>query len=292
MKIQMIPGRGPVFDAPLQSPGDLDHLTVPTSADDLWERLSYVYEAITLTRHELQGRVPLIGFSGAPWTLMAYMIEGGGSKGFNRAKRWLFQYPNESEQLLDILADAVADHLYGQIRAGAQAVQIFDSWAGELTPEDFERFSWPRLRSISRRIRSYFSEMVLSEAEMVPPIILFAKGCRRAIELSANMSREDIQVEGFDVIGIDYSLSAEDARQLAGDSYTLQGNLDPVVLFAPDEVIERRVESMLLGFGVQQRFPLIANLGHGMLPEHDPSKANVFIEAVHKISEKLLSKTE
>ena len=191
MEVEMVQGKGPSFLKPLDSPKDLGRLTKV----DVRKDLGYVLEAIRLTRAKLAGRVPVIGFCGAPWTLMAYMIEGGGSKTWEKAKRWLFDYPEESKHLLDRIANVCASFLVEQVLAGAQLLQVFDSWAGELTPYDFRTFSLPYLRNIAIEVKDKLDTLSVEP----PPMILYAKG-------AINHSLVDISKAGFDVVGIDHTV--------------------------------------------------------------------------------------
>ncbi|EGG18261.1 uroporphyrinogen decarboxylase [Cavenderia fasciculata] len=263
LEVQMIPGKGPHFPQPLKTPEEMSRLIYPV---DVHSSLKYVFEAITLTRHRLGGRVPLIGFTGAPWTLMAYCIEGGGISGgnLNAAKGWLYNHKEASHKLLRMLTDVCIDYLVGQIEAGAQAIQVFDSWAGELSPHLFYEFAQPYLLEIAEKVRAKHPNI---------PLILFAKGANHALEsLAANSV--------YDVLGIDWTIDPTQAR-LITEKYkkTLQGNLDPAVLYCPKEIVDEQVEKMIQGFGIQR---YIANLGHGMQPQHNPDSANNFINSIHK----------
>ncbi|MEZ4701929.1 MAG: uroporphyrinogen decarboxylase [Rhodothermales bacterium] len=260
MDVEMIKGRGPVFKAPLASPSDMARLRSP----DLRAALDYVFEALTLTRHKLAGRVPLIGFCGAPWTLMAYMIEGSGSKTFSLAKTWLFRHPDESRALLQDITDRLVEYLSLQIQAGAQLVQVFDTWAGLLSPEAFNRFCLPYLAQIAERLKALHPEV---------PATVFAKGAHYALD--------DLADTGYDVIGLDWTMDPRAARRVVAGRAALQGNLDPCVLYADPMAIRRAVRDMLDAFGPNGH---IANLGHGMHPDHDPAHAAAFIEAVQEIS--------
>lgn len=262
MDVRIVPGEGPCFSIPLDDPKDLERLLTP----DVSNELGYVFDAITRTREDLAGRVPLIGFCGAPWTLMAYMVEGGGSKHFVKVRSWLYRYPSASRDLLHLLTDLLVEYLIGQIDAGAQALQVFDSWAGLLGPTEFEKFVMPTLRDISRRVK---------QARPHVPLIIFARGAHYA---PAMLDDTD-----FDVISLDWSMDPRVVRLAVGEK-VLQGNLDPAVLFADPDVIRREVRRMLTEFGPTRH---IANLGHGMHPDHDPERARVFIDAVHEISEAL-----
>ena len=260
LEVRMVKGFGPHFPEPLAGPDDLRRLRKP----DVTESLGFVFEAIRLIRSELNGRVPLIGFCGAPWTLMAYMIEGGGSKTFARSKTWLYRYPEASHRLLGNLTDVLVEYLSAQIRAGAQVIQVFDSWAGMLGPDAFRTFTLPYLKSIASRLKERHPDI---------PLIVFAKG--------ANYAIADLAASDYDVVGLDWTVDPAEARRTVGDTASLQGNLDPVVLYAEPEVIRREVKRMLEAFGPYRH---IANLGHGMYPDHNPDHARVFIDSVHEYS--------
>ncbi|XP_063283777.1 uroporphyrinogen decarboxylase isoform X2 [Pelobates fuscus] len=197
MEIRMEPGRGPVFPEPLQTPEDLQKLK---SKVDVKQELGYVFRAITLTRHKIAGKVPLIGFTGAPWTLMTYMIEGGGSNTMSKAKRWLYQQPSASHQLLRQLTDIIVEYLVGQVAAGAQALQVFESHAGILGPQQFADFSLPYLQEISRRVK----EKLKAEGLEQVPMIVFAKDAHYALE---NLSQS-----GYEVVGLDWTIRPQEAR--------------------------------------------------------------------------------
>ncbi|CAN2390483.1 Uroporphyrinogen decarboxylase, partial [Pristimantis euphronides] len=217
MEIRMEPGRGPVFPEPLMGPEDLQKLKPIV---DVSQELGYVFRAINLTRHKIAGQVPLIGFSGAPWTLMTYMIEGGGSNTMSKAKRWLYQNPDASHQLLRQLTDVIVDYLVGQVAAGAQALQVFDSHAGCLGPQQFADFSLPYLREISRRVKQKLNVEGLEQV----PMIVFAKDAHYALE--------DLSQSGYEVVGLDWTIRPQEAREKTGKRVTLQGNLDPCALYA------------------------------------------------------------
>ncbi|XP_040264130.1 uroporphyrinogen decarboxylase [Bufo bufo] len=268
MDVRMEPGRGPVFPEPLKGPEDLQKLK-PTV--DVSQELGYVFRAITLTRHKIAGQVPLIGFTGAPWTLMTYMIEGGGSNTMSKAKRWLYQNPSASHQLLQNLTDVIVDYLVGQVAAGAQALQVFESHAGCLGPRQFADFSLPYLREISRRVKQKLKAEGLEQV----PMIVFAKDAHYALE--------DLSQSGYEVVGLDWTIRPQEAREKMGKRVTLQGNLDPCALYASKENIEEMVKNMLEAFGCRG---YIANLGHGLYPDMDPEHVGAFISAVHKYSDK------
>lgn len=260
LEVQMVKGKGPHFPEPLRGPDDLKRLLDV----DVREELAYVMDAITLTRKELGGRVPLIGFSGAPWTLMAYMIEGGGSKTFSASKAWLFREPEASHALLQRITDACAEYLIAQIEAGAQLVQVFDSWAGLLSPNAFATFALPYLTQIADRLAAAHPDV---------PRIVFARGAHYATTALSHTQ--------YTVIGLDWTMDPRRARGQAGPRAALQGNLDPSALYAEPDVIEANVKDMLRAFGPVGH---IANLGHGMHPDHDPDHARAFIEAVQEHS--------
>ncbi|WFD31763.1 uroporphyrinogen decarboxylase [Malassezia sp. CBS 17886] len=290
LDVEMLPGKGPSFPDPLNTPKDMGRL----HKVDVDKDLGYVLEAIRVTRKKLNGRVPLIGFCGAPWTLMAYMIEGGGSKTWDKAKTWLYNEPQASRQLLERISSVCAQFLVAQIRAGAQLVQVFDSWAGELTPADFRSFALPYLRAIAVEVRDSLACM----STRAPPMIVFAKG-------AVNHSLHELAQSGYDVVGLDYYIEPAEARRIvkeaaktavkcpqnagnkeAGHTVALQGNMDPAVLYAAPEVIQQRVERMLHlntgGFGGEGAY--ICNLGHGITPGVDPAHMRTFLKAVRHTS--------
>lgn len=260
LEVEMVKGKGPHFPNPLNMPDDLPTLRVP----DIQADLGYVLEALTLTRRHLAGRVPLIGFCGAPWTLMAYMIEGGGSKTFQKSKAWLYRYPEASHLLLQRITDVLIDYLSAQIEAGAQLVQVFDSWAGLLSPAAFEVYCLPYLRRIATRVAAAHPEV---------PKIVFAKGAHYAMDALGQ--------SGYEVVGLDWTMNPRKVREQVGTDIALQGNLDPCVLYAEPAIIRSEVKQMLDAFGPVGH---IANLGHGMHPTHDPEHARAFIEAVQELS--------
>ena len=268
----MKPKEGPVFTEPLVEPTDIErklNLNV-----NVKEELKYVYDAITLTRTRLDGKVPLIGFSGAPWTLFAYMIEGSTSKTQSKAKRWLYKYEEESLKLLDCLADLIIVYLIEQIKAGAQLVQLFESHLGYLTPDLFKKFSLPYLKKIVQQVRAGLR----SEKIDLVPIIFFGKdGDHFAIEQLAKGENY------FDVISVDWTIEPKFARSLVGDDITLQGNLDPCALYSNSANLDQLVKEMIAKFGKEKH---IANLGHGIYPDMDPESVKVFVDAVHKHSKK------
>jgi len=257
MKVEMKPGVGPVFDNPLVNPQHLERLVIP----DVKHELKYVFDAITLTRNKLEGKVPLIGFTGAPWTLMSYMIEGGGSKTQSKAKKWLYQHPEASTKLLKILTDVNVDYLVEQVRAGAQLLQIFESNAEYLGHREFSRFVLPTLVEINTRVKE---------------MTIFAKG--------GHFVLEELGKSGYDVVGLDWTVEPEIGRQKVGQDVTLQGNLDPCALYAPADQLQIMVKDMVAKFGKKR---WIANLGHGIYPDMEPDSVHNFVTAIHKFTEKL-----
>jgi uroporphyrinogen decarboxylase len=256
MALSVDEGVGPRFHRPLRAPADFAALRDMCPE----EHLGYVLDALRLARRELADRVPLIGFAGGPWTLMSYMIEGQGSKSFTQAKRLLVQQPAVAHALLGRLARAVGEFLAAQVRAGAQAVQLFDSWASALGPRDFREFALP-----------YLAEAVRTAAGAGAPVIAFAPGAGWALEEIAAATRAD-------VLGVDWQTDAAEARRrLGGQPVALQGNLDPSWLYAPPATIRARTREMLDAFGGRGH---IANLGHGIHPDVPVEHARAFVDAV------------
>ncbi|KAJ2890864.1 Uroporphyrinogen decarboxylase in heme biosynthesis [Coemansia aciculifera] len=276
LEVQLVPGKGPHFPEPLRTPDDLARLVDLKPGFSVDAELDYLYKALTNTRHALDGQVPLLGFVGAPWTLMAYMIEGGGSKTLALAKTWLFAHRSAAHELLARVADVAAQFLIGQVRSGAQALQVFESWAGELGPQDFTEFSLPYLALIAARVKAVFPDV---------PMTVFARGAHYALEQLATDTL-------YDVISLDWTIDPRAARRRVDTalasrtngvprSVVLQGNLDPTVLLGDEHVIRERTAEMCQAFGSSRH---IANLGHGMMPSHDPERLRVFLEAVHQSS--------
>lgn len=256
-------GEGPKFRKPIRSEADVDALAVIKPAQDL----PYVINAVSTIRKELNGRVPLIGFSGSPWTLATYMIEGGSSRDFRRAKEMLYNQPEVMHKLLDVLAESVIVYLNAQITAGAQAVQIFDTWGGALSYAAYQEFSLKYMQKIvNGLIREHEGRQV--------PVILFTKGGGQWLELLANT--------GATALGLDWTTDIAQARSRVGNQVALQGNMDPTILYAKPERIRTEVASILAAYGKGSGH--IFNLGHGITPEVDPVHAGVFINAVHEFS--------
>ncbi|HFD80107.1 MAG TPA: uroporphyrinogen decarboxylase [Gammaproteobacteria bacterium] len=256
-------GEGPRFERPLREPRQIEALGVP----DPETELRYVMDAVRTIRRELDGRVPLIGFSGSPWTLATYMVEGGSSKDFAITKTMLYERPALLDRLLDTVTRAVTGYLNAQIEAGAQAVMIFDTWGGALTPDDYCHFS---LKPMERIIQGLKRE---NEGRRVP-VILFTKNGGQWLEAMAET--------GADALGLDWTTRIGDARRRVGDQVALQGNLDPSVLYASPETIRRQVARVLESFGKGNGH--VFNLGHGIHPGVRPEHAGAMIEAVHELS--------
>lgn len=256
-------GEGPKFKRPLRTAADIESLTVVNTASDL----TYVTDAVRLIRRELQNTVPLIGFSGSPWTLATYMVEGGSSKDFRRTKALIYDQPDLAHILIDKLVDSVADYLNAQIDAGAQAVQIFDSWGGALSHEAYVEFSLiPMQRIIAKLKRA-------SEGRAVP-VIVFTKGGGQWLEAMVD--------SGADALGLDWTTDIGLARQRVGARVALQGNMDPSMLYASTAAIRKEVARILNSYGKGSGH--IFNLGHGITPDVDPEHVKAFFEAVVELS--------
>ncbi len=263
LDLYFVSGEGPKFRHTITSPEAVEKLPDVDMAD----ALSYVTDAVALIRRELNGSVPLIGFSGSPWTLATYMIEGGGSKDFRLAKSFLYNHPEAMHQLLDKLADCVTDYLNAQIRAGAQAVQIFDTWGGILTPTAYQDFS---LRYMEKIVANLIKE---SEGRKIPAI-LFTKNGGQWLESMAST--------GCQALGLDWTTDIGNARQRVGNKVALQGNMDPSILYASPDSIRAEVKRILASFGPGEGH--VFNLGHGITPEVNPDHVSAFVDAVHEYS--------
>jgi len=248
---QMVEATGPWFEKTIKSESDIAKLKIAEASD-----LKYVMEAIQITKKELNGRVPLIGFAGAPWTIFSYMIQGKGSKTFSEAKKFLYTEPVLSHKLLHKIAESTIHYLKGQIQSGVDIVQIFDSWAGVLSPEQYKEFAL-----------HYISMICDSITEV--PVIVFAKG--------AHFARREMSKLNCNVIGLDWNMDVKESREMIGPNKTLQGNIDPCLLYASEEAIQFETEEMLKAFGSNKH---IANLGHGLYPDTDPEKVKFFINTV------------
>lgn len=253
LEVQLLEGKGPFLPDPIKQASDLNRIYIP----NVQEKLGYVFDALRLTKKELNGRVPLIGFAGAPWTLLCYMVQGKGSKTFDDAKAFCYTQPETAHRLLQMITDTTIAYLKEQVKAGADVIQIFDSWGGLLSPADFENIS---LRYI-RQIVAALKEEVLT--------IVFAKGAWHSLEGMA--------ATGAHGLGIDWCITPALARQMAGPNVILQGNFDPAKLLSPIPVIEQEVTQMLQAFGGKGH---IANLGHGILPNVPVDHAKAFVNTV------------
>ncbi|WFL67742.1 uroporphyrinogen decarboxylase [Pantoea sp. X85] len=256
-------GEGPRFSNPITCRADVDNLPVP----DPEQELGYVMNAVRTIRHNLKGEVPLIGFSGSPWTLATYMVEGGSSKAFTKIKKMMYAEPQTLHKLLDKLADSVILYLNAQIKAGAQSIMVFDTWGGVLTGRDYREFSLYYMHKI---VDSVLHE---NEGRRVP-ITLFTKGGGQWLEA--------IAATGCDALGLDWTTDIAEARRRVGDKVALQGNMDPSMLYAPPARIEQEVAGILEGFGTGEGH--VFNLGHGIHPDVPPEHAGAFVEAVHRLS--------
>lgn len=252
LSYQMIEKKGPFFEKTVQSIEDVNRLNVP----DVEDNLHYVMEAIRITKRELNGRVPLIGFAGAPWTIFSYMIEGQGSKTFSKAKKMLYTSPDLAHALLQKITLTTIDYLKAQIKAGADLIQLFDSWSGILTHQQYIEFGIKYVDQICNAINDV-------------PVTVFSKG--------AYFARKELGELNCNTIGLDWNMDIEQSRKLIGPNKTLQGNLDPCVLYSDFENIEKQTNEMLCKFGKNRH---IANLGHGVYPDISPDKVICFVEAV------------
>ncbi|MDH5632441.1 MAG: uroporphyrinogen decarboxylase [Gammaproteobacteria bacterium] len=256
-------GEGPHFERPVRSAADIDRLPVPDPEDEL----GYVMNAVRTIRTALDGRVPLIGFSGSPWTLATYMVEGSGSKDFAQVKRMLFDEPRLMHALLDKLAQSVTSYLNAQVAAGAQAVMVFDTWGGSLTPRDYKEFS---LRYMSQIVSGLTRE---NDGRKVP-VILFTK--------NGGQWLADMAGSGCDALGVDWTTDLAVARAMVNDRVALQGNMDPSVLYASPERIRDEVKQVLASYGNGTGH--VFNLGHGIHQAVDPDNVKVLVDAVHEFS--------
>ena len=261
--LHFVPGEGPNFHHPVRTPDDIAKLTMP----DMEDSLGYVPAAVRLIRRELDGKTPLIGFAGSPWTLATYMVEGGPSKTYQHIKALMYNAPDALHQLMDVLARSVAAYLNAQIAAGAQAVQIFDTWGGVLTPSAYREFSLT------------YMQRIVEQLEPAPdgstvPVILFTKGGGPWLESMA--------ATGCHALGLDWTIDIDEARERVGDRVALQGNLDPAMLYARPDVIRDNVGDVLRRFGNHPGH--VFNLGHGVTPQVNPDHVAALVDAVHELS--------
>ncbi len=253
--VEMRPDVGPWLPNPIRSQKDLDRVVVP----DIHQSLGYVMEAIKMTKEKLNDEIPLIGFAGSPWTILCYCVQGQGSKNFDKAKQFCFTQPVAAHELLQKITDTTIAYLKEKVNAGVDAVQVFDSWGGMLSPVDYGEFSWQYIQQIIDALKDH------------APVIAFGKGCWFALDTMAK--------SGASALGIDWTCSAKNARKLTGGKITLQGNFDPTRLFSPPKEIKKQVKQMIDAFG-KDRY--IVNLGHGILPNIPVENAAAFIEAVQQ----------
>lgn len=253
IEVEMKPEVGPWIPTPIRSEKELNQVVVPNAE----EALDYVIQAVKQTKAALNNRVPLIGFAGSPWTLLCYAVQGQGSKNFDMAKAFCFSQPELAHRLLQMITDTTIDYLKAKVAAGVNAVQLFDSWGGLLSPDDYNIFSWPYLQQIVTALKDD------------SPVIVFGKGCWFALN--------DMAKSGASALGIDWTCSARNARYLSGGKITLQGNFDPSRLLSPIPTIKHEVKKMIDAFG-KDRY--IVNLGHGILPNIPVDHAKAFVEAV------------
>ncbi len=249
----MVEAKGPWFENTIKSEADINKLRVANGEDDL----SYVCDAIRLTKAALSNRVPLIGFAGAPWTLLAYMVEGSGSKTFSKAKKFLYTEPRLAEMLLEKIVESTIHYLKAQVKAGADMLQIFDSWAGVLSPAQYKQFALPAIARICDELHGY------------APITVFAK--------DAFFVRQELSQLKCNTIGLDWTMDIAESRKLIGNGKTLQGNADPCLLYADFDTIKSETEKMLRAFGPDRH---IANLGHGLYPDLEKEKVKFFVDVV------------
>jgi len=253
IEVQMKPDFGPYLPKPIRSQKDVDRVLVP----DVNEELDYVMQAIAATKEKLQNEIPLIGFAGSPWTILCYCVQGQGSKTFDKAKEFCFTQPAAAHNLLQKITDTTISYLKAKVKAGVNAVQIFDSWGGMLSPNDYKEFSW------------YYIQQIIDALKEETQVIVFGKGCWFALG--------DMAKSGAAALGVDWTCSARNARYLTGGKITLQGNFDPSRLMSPPEVIKKMVTQMINDFGKDK---YVVNLGHGILPNVPVENAKAFIDAV------------
>ena len=253
IEVEMKPGVGPWIPNPIRLQKDVDSVIVP----DINQTLGYVMQAIKLTKEKLNNEVPLIGFAGSPWTILCYCVQGQGSKTFDKAKKFCFTQPLVAHQLLQKITDTTIAYLKEKVKSGVDAVQIFDSWGGMLSPTDYQEFSWK------------YIQQIIDALKEDAPVIAFGKGCWFALNTMAK--------SGASALGIDWTVTPQTARKLTGGNITLQGNLDPSRLLSPPSEIKKMTKQMIDDFGKDK---YIVNLGHGILPNIPLENAKAFIDTV------------
>jgi len=271
MVVEMVDKKGPHFPDPLKTPADTQYKQIMERHVDTEKELDYVYKAITMTKEKLRGRVPLFGFCGAPWTLLCYMVEGGGSKMFIQVKTWIYKYPKESRDLLQKIAVLCVEYLALQVKAGADIIQVFDSWAAELSPAAFSDFSLPYLLYIAEFLPQKLEQLGIKRHV---PMVVFAKGAWYALEA--------LCASKYDVVGLDWLHDPAKAVETAKGRVVLQGNADPGVLYGNREAITSVVDTMLTGFWSEKK-GWIANLGHGMSLHPSTTCTSNFNKGLHFI---------
>ena len=263
--LHFVPGEGPKFKNVIRSAADIAKLGVP----DMEDNLRYVMDAIRVARREIDGKVPLIGFSGSPWTLACYMVEGGSSKDFAKVKGMMFNAPEQMHALLVVLAKSVIAYLNAQIAAGAQSIMLFDTWGGALGQSNYQQFSLAYMQQI-------VAGLTRENDGRVVPVTLFTKGGGQWLEVMADT--------GVDGVGLDWTTNIGSARQRIGNKVTLQGNMDPCVLYASPDRVEQEVSNVLASFG-EGKTGHVFNLGHGIHPTVDPENMTRLVDSVHRLSE-------
>ncbi|HLU06460.1 MAG TPA: uroporphyrinogen decarboxylase [Woeseiaceae bacterium] len=261
--LYFVTGEGPKFERPVARSSDIRKLRVP----DVGRKLRYVFDAASLVRRTLEGRVPLIGFAGSPWTVATYMIEGGSTREFKKAKGLMAEDPKALQQLLDVVATTTTEYLNAQVESGAQVIMIFDTWGGVLEREQYRRFSLHYMQQILDGL-----ERTHDGAQI--PVILFTKGAGKLLE--------DMAQTGCDALGVDWTTDLAEARQLTADRVALQGNLDPATMRESPSTIEEGVLRVLESYGEGPGH--VFNLGHGITPDIDPDRVAVLVDAVHRLS--------
>lgn len=269
LDLEFAKGEGPVIHNPVRTVADVERLTV----SDPLEHTGYVMDAIRILRRELENKVPLIGFAGAPFTLASYAIEGHGTRDYEKCKALMWTEPAAWDLLMTKFADTVIAYLCAQIDAGAQAVQLFDSWVGYVAPRDYERFVLPHSKRVLAEVKAHGDKVV----EGGVPVIHFANGATSMIDL--------VQQAGGDIVGVDWRLDMRKAVELIDPKFGIQGNIDPVALFGPDDEIERQVIEILEAVGTRPGH--IFNLGHGIHKTTDPEKARTLVRLVHEHSSRI-----
>lgn len=265
LELELEEGIGPVFNKPIRSTADIDALAVP----DMQLELGYVMDAVSTIRAALNGRVPLIGFTGSPWTLASYMVEGRGSKEFRLIKGLMYEHPQAAHKLLQVVTDAVIEYLDAQVQAGAQSLMVFDTWGGMLSTHAYQAFSLAYMQQIVTALKQKHPHI---------PIVLFTKGGGQWLELMAET--------GCDGLGLDWTVDIAQARARVGDKVVLQGNLDPVVMNAGAEQVTEQASKVLAGYGQHDEACKghIFNLGHGIQPHAKPDNMQVLVETVRSQS--------